>query len=104
MTQFNLIESRHPIWIEHFNKYFDNALDWKSRDIENYIYLYKTGNQIIRDLSLKYDISLIDLATELPPKPELMFDGIHLTDEGSVLVSEIIFDFITNKLKEEFMN
>ena len=33
-----------------------------------------------------------------------MFDGIHLTDEGSVLVSEIIFDFITNKLKEEFMN
>ena len=100
MTQFNLIESRHPIWIEHFNKYFDNALDWKSRDIENYIYLYKTGNQIIRDLSLKYDIPLIDLAIELPPKPELMFDGIHLTDEGSVLVSEIIF----KKLKVELIN
>jgi lysophospholipase L1-like esterase len=104
MTQFNLIESRHPIWIEHFNKYFDNALDWKTRNIENYIDLYTTGNQIIRDVSLKENIPLIDLANKIPANPELMFDGIHLTDKGSVLVSEIIFDFITNKLKEEFMN
>jgi len=47
-------------------------------------------NEVTRQIAVKNNILLIDLANELPKSSRYFYDMIHFTDEGALKVSEII--------------
>ena len=51
---------------------------------------YNRFNDLIRKTSYNKNIKLIDLDSLVPKNFEMMYDGIHLTNKGSIFVSKII--------------
>jgi len=88
-TQFNRIEDNSP----YFKKHFLN-LGYKVSEIDYIRETYKDFNQIIIETSLKYDINFIDLNKLVPKNEEYIYDTVHLTDKGSILVSNLISNFL----------
>tara|TARA_Y100000389_G_C17063770_1_gene318616 strand:- start:51 stop:554 length:504 start_codon:yes stop_codon:yes gene_type:complete len=91
MTQFNRINNKN----EHFLK------DLKEDDIKVFIEEYKKFNEIIKDVAKSENVSIVDLAKKVPSNEEYMYDSVHLTENGSKLVGEILTNFFENKLKED---
>lgn len=52
--------------------------------------LHANFNERIREVARRLEVPLIDLAAEVPGRPELIYDAVHLTDAGSLLVGEIV--------------
>ncbi len=52
--------------------------------------LFDSFNETIRGLARQNGILLIDLARQIPPEKEYMYDVVHYTDQGSVRVAEIL--------------
>lgn len=88
MTQFNRFE-QDDIFIRSVYNASDNVLNY-----ENFILAYKKFNDIIRKVASENNLKLIDLDSLIPKNKEYMFDSVHLTEKGSVLVSEEILKHI----------
>ena len=86
MTQFNRISEDDPILINLWKK-SGNVLDY-----ENLKKSYIKFNDIIRHVSLEENIKLIDLDSLIPKEKQYIYDMIHLTEEGSELVSKHILN------------
>jgi lysophospholipase L1-like esterase len=69
-------------------------------DYDRYRELYSAFNEAIRNVANEEGILLIDLAQLIPPKPEYIYDTVHLSKEGSRLTADII----TSELQTYVMN
>ena len=88
MSQFNRIENKSKVFVEDYNKFN------QSKSADEFISLYKEANSIISKMSIVNNIEFVDLNNLVPKTPEYIYDMIHLTDKGSLLVSEIITDYL----------
>ena len=87
-----------PILMTQFNRMNLDDLEIRSSyqskiqpiSFEEFVSLYDLGNQIIRDISYKENILLIDLDKDIPPTENYIYDAAHLTKQGSELVANII--------------
>ena len=97
MTQPNIFSNNPKNWvIEQVNSSVKNLyLDGSSMKYKDYKNIYDEFNNIIRKLSEKENVKLIDLANEIPQNGKYMYDLIHLNQEGSKLVSKIIVKELT---------
>lgn len=57
---------------------------------QDYKEIYDLFNQTIREVGAKDKVTVIDLAREVPPVKEYLFDAVHLTDQGSKMAAQII--------------
>jgi hypothetical protein len=65
-------------------------LEWQGLDIDAYIGLYSSFNNIIRTVAAEHHVTMIDLAREIPADSRYMYDSVHLTSHVSDRVAEII--------------
>ena len=66
------------------------SLERQGISYQKFKIIYDLFNETIRDVSLKNNILCIDLAERLPQEKEFMYDIVHLTENGSKIVSQII--------------
>ena len=61
---------------------------------------WQTFNNVIMDISAKYDVPVINIASPLSQNPEryLFSDGIHYTPEGSAVVGQTVFNQVVQYL------
>lgn len=90
MTQPNRIENKDEEIKQVFKKY-NPEISYKE-----YSKTYKMFNQTIRKVSEKFGIPLIDAAIMIPKDKKYIYDAIHLTEKGSILLSEVITENIAN--------
>ena len=64
------------------------------KSVDEFIYLYKEANSIVSEISSLNNVEFIDLNNLVPKTSEYIYDMIHLTDKGSLLVSEIITNYL----------
>lgn len=88
MSQFNRIENKSKVFVEDYNKFK------QAKSADEFVELYKKANLLISEVSFKNNIEFIDLNNLVPKTPEYIYDMIHLTDKGSLLVSEIISNYL----------
>lgn len=88
MTQFNRINTEDDL----FNRIYLN------QDIDTYIEGYSRLNNVIREISQKRQIDLIDLEELVPSTSDYIYDAIHLNENGSKLVADILTDYWFKKL------
>ncbi|MBP7710497.1 MAG: hypothetical protein KA100_05460 [Rickettsiales bacterium] len=80
MTQANRIETNPDFSTGHGDAEFNRT----------YRQLYLDFHEVTRQIARDEKVLLIDLAKEISPKEELMFDSVHLTNEGSKVVAAVI--------------
>lgn len=68
---------------------------------EEYRDIYNAFNETIRSVGEANDVLVIDLAERVPQEKEYMYDGIHLSDNGSKFVAGIIAEELLPLLKEK---
>jgi lysophospholipase L1-like esterase len=97
-----------PILMTQFNRYHmsDELFQFwhvenpaAAHDPEEFVSLYARFNDIIREVAKSEDVILIDLAKAVPADDVHMYDTVHLTDEGSILVANIITEKLKTVLK-----
>ena len=70
------------------------TLVWREADVgmsyARYRALYLALNETTRAVAADLDVPLVDLAAEIPPDPRLLYDHVHLTDQGSRRVSVLV--------------
>jgi len=83
-----------PVLMTQFNNY-------EAEQILDSVVLsdYNEFNNSIRKISRELDINLIDLESAVPKTSDLFYDGAHLNNKGSTLVSETIKDFFIKILR-----
>ncbi len=96
MTQFNRVNSTDPLWQKTFLKYEGN---YKSNN--EYINKYHQFNEIIRQIAKDEKVSLIDLAVVVPRNNDFIYDVVHLNENGSKLVANVLTDFFLKKLRSK---
>ena len=79
-------------------------------DLSELVPIHKKYVQVVRDISSKEDVPLIDLFAEFDRLPQedinkfFQKDGIHLTSEGNKKIAEIIYNyFVTNDLQNRLV-
>ena len=93
MTQFNRVNSADPLWQKTFLKYEGNY------DSNNdYIKKYHQFNDIVRKIAKDYNVNLIDLAVKVPRNNNYIYDVVHLNENGSKVVADILTDFFIKKI------
>ncbi len=80
MTQSNRIETNPNFSTDHGDAKFN----------QTYRQLYSDFHEVVRQVARDEKVLLIDLAKEISPKEELIFDTVHLTNEGSKVVAAVI--------------
>ena len=96
MTQFNRINEQDVLFNSTFLQAVAPNADLNKKD---FIEVYKTFNEITRDVATKEDVILIDLENLLPATDAYIFDSVHLNSNGSILVGEIISDYLINDIQ-----
>lgn len=91
MTQFNRIENNDLIYKETARTF-----NFNDKETDLYRKEYIEFNKIIKELAINENIAIIDLNSLVPKNEKYMYDLVHLNDRGSILVSEIIIDFLIN--------
>jgi lysophospholipase L1-like esterase len=93
MTQPNRIENKSKFFMNEFKKwgYNESQLDIFSR-------AYTRFNQIILEIANENEVHYIDLNAKVPQTDKYIYDSVHLSNEGSALASDIIFNFISEIL------
>ena len=89
LSQFNRIENKSEIFTEEYNKFK------QEKEIDEFVDLYKKANESLLEISISNNIEFIDVNELIPKTDEFIFDSIHLTDKGSILVSEIISNYLS---------
>ena len=90
MTQPNRIENQDEEIKLIFKKY-NPEISYK-----DYSKTYKMFNQTIRKVSENFGIPLIDAAIMIPKDKKYIYDAFHLTEKGSILLSEVITEILAN--------
>jgi lysophospholipase L1-like esterase len=87
MTQANRITDRpDPVVAAYIGQYGqDTGISY--RDFKK---LYDSFNETIREVGRKNGVLVIDLAREVPPTREYLYDMVHFNDAGSKLAAKII--------------
>lgn len=85
MTQFNRVNTEDPI----FKRFFE-ASQTIGMSPEQFVSSYKRFNDVIRDVARQYDVELIDLDILIPSSDKFLYDTVHLNDNGSKKVGEVI--------------
>jgi lysophospholipase L1-like esterase len=88
MTQFNRINLDDEL----FRKSYIEA------DLDLFAEEYDKLNQMIRDIAISENVPLIDLAIKIPSTKKYIYDTIHLNEEGSFLVAEILTKFFEEQI------
>ena len=65
---------------------------------QEYQEIFNLFNQIIREIGVKNNILVIDLAQKIPQEKEYMYDIMHLNNNGSKYTAEIISEKLKNYL------
>ncbi|MBI34579.1 MAG: hypothetical protein CMP67_04360 [Flavobacteriales bacterium] len=76
-----------------------NKLKHKGHSIEKYSEQYKSFNDTIRAISLRENTKLIDLDS-LVKENNMLYDVCHLNSSGSLFVSKIISDSLSNWMEK----
>ena len=95
MTQFNRIENNDEIYKETARSF-----NFNDKETDLYREEYIKFNEIIKEIALNEKIDIIDLNYLVPKNEKYIYDAVHLNDKGSVLVSNIIVDFLAKNYKE----
>ena len=90
MTQFNRVNLEDEL----FNKISSSMIN-KEEYVESYVRL----NDVIREVSASRNVDLIDLAKLIPSSSDYIYDAVHLNENGSKLVAEILTDYWITKLE-----
>lgn len=88
MTQFNRMNSDDELFKSMFN----------GKDVEQYIKGYVRLNDVIREVSVDRRIDLIDLDRLVPSNSYYIYDAVHLNENGSKLVADIMINYFKDKL------
>ena len=91
MTQFNRIELNDKLFLK-FSKQFPETSASQITEV------YKSFNNIIRKVANDSDIVLIDLDKALPKDSIYLYDIVHLNDNGSSKVYELIYPILLEVL------
>lgn len=83
MTQFNRINLDDPYFIEWICQ---RGYGHESSD---FVRIFNELNDIVRDVSGKYSLSLTDLDKEVPKNSRYMYDVIHLNSNDNIFVGDI---------------
>jgi lysophospholipase L1-like esterase len=87
MTQAN----RHTIPIQPgLAKDADKLTGTLNMPYEDFAQLHMDLNQITRDVAAEYDLTLVDLAAEIPPQERWIMDTVHYSPDGSRRAAEVI--------------
>lgn len=99
-----------PVLMTQFNRYhMDDALfqllhvDGPAADLdpEEFIDLYARFNDITREVAKAENVVLIDLEPQVPADAAHIYDTVHLTDEGSILVASLIIEQLKTLLTQQ---
>lgn len=91
MTQFNRINLNDQLFLK-FSKQFPETSAIQIMGI------YNSFNDLIRKVAKDSNITLIDLDKNLPKESMYMYDIVHLNDDGSTEVFEIIYPKLVDVL------
>jgi lysophospholipase L1-like esterase len=86
MTQVNMIVKNPDFSVKKDDKQFNEA----------YRKLYRDFQNITRQIAKENNVLLIDLSKEIVGDREYLYDSVHLNNEGSKLVANIIAEKIQN--------
>jgi len=86
MTQFNRVKRDDPI----FQQFYKSLPRGSDISPEEFVQSYQEFNDIIREVAKQSNIPLIDLELLVPKSKEYIYDPVHLNDEGSKYVANII--------------
>ncbi len=69
-------------------------VEWEKNGIpyERMKGLYDAMNECIRQTAAAEGVPLVDLAASVPQEKEYLYDLVHLTDKGSLLVADLVAD------------
>ena len=70
-------------------------------DIHGFVAIYSRMNVIVREVAKENNISCIDLDKHIPRDEKYITDQVHLNNEGSELVAQIITDTLFHKLSKK---
>lgn len=88
MTQFNRFNSDDELVKSVFN----------GKGMEQFIKGYARLNDVIREVSVDRKVDLIDLDRIVPSTSDYMYDAVHLNENGSKLVANIMINYWKDKL------
>jgi lysophospholipase L1-like esterase len=79
-----------PVLMTQMNRFTDHPDPIVQRAVqrsqsvsyEEYKDIFDQFNQTIRDVGKEQRVTVVDLAAQVPPTKEYLFDPVHLTDEG----------------------
>lgn len=95
MTQANrLKDDPDPFIIKNVAPITDHDISYEIFKQE-----YDTFNQIVREVALSNNIPLIDLAKLVPQENDYMYDVVHLNDNGSIFIANIIQEHLIKILE-----
>lgn len=97
MTQFNRINEYEFAHNPIFKPYTDK-LNKSAVDVNEFCNGYRRFNDIIREVAALEGILLIDLANLIPQDKTYLYDMIHLNNQGSKLVSNLIVEQLENHI------
>lgn len=96
MTQPNRIENKSDYFEYEFKK-----VGYNKKQLDLFSIAYSDFNSLIDSLAILNQVKLIDLNKLIPKEEEYIYDSVHLSNNGSKLVAEIISNYLINNLKFE---
>ena len=99
MTQANRIDPN----LEYFQKWFIRYQRgvMTAREFSD---VYKRLNEVIREIALQENVTLIDLDVLIPKNKEFLYDTIHVNEAGSILMADIVSAQILEVIKSQESN
>ena len=93
MTQFNLFNNTEYVRNNYSDKYP------KDEQLLTFIDTYNSANNLIREIAEKKGVDIIDLDKMVPKNIDNFVDAVHLTNNGSKIVSDIVSESLINLVK-----
>jgi len=97
MTQANRIDD---------HEFAKNCLDPRSAygiSTSDYINLYQSFNNAIREIARSHKVPLVDLDKTIPKTPEYIFDSVHLTGKGSMAAANAMTPLIKSLTEQTIL-
>jgi len=96
MTQANRINHE----LEYFQQWFLRHQRGEMTPKE-FSDLYKSLNEITREVALSEEVVLIDLDSLIPQSNKYIYDTVHLNESGSMLVAEITSGILLEEIQKQ---
>lgn len=93
MTQPNRIENKSKFFMNEFKKW-----GYNESQLKIFSEAFQAFNKIIVEVATDLEVSFIDLNNIIPKDEEYIYDSVHLTNKGSILAANSIFEFISENL------